>query len=230
MPGSLLAPPLPRAITRIEGTFRPFFNVIGAGGGGIIDLSLEHYFAVPLKVGAGMTPAAFTIQPNGGGSVAHLRIEAAYATDFIELGLAAGSRVENFGRGGFSLAGRLRLGALDGLSVRLTYGYALIRNRYTGQERVAFSNVLTTIQVPLRPGLALVVDAGFSFDVWIYAIVGLKHRVVGDGGPGTWMISAGAGVAWVLEGFPCQYADPSHCEGAAWGLGPTIAVGLDHRF
>jgi hypothetical protein len=124
----------------------------------------------------------------------------------------------------------LRLGALDGLNLQLTYGYALIRNRYTGDDRVAFSNVLAAAEVPLLPRLAATADAGFSFDVWLYGTVGLKHRLRGDGGPGTWIVRAATGLAWVLDGFPCNYRDPSRCEGAAWGVGPTVAVGVDHRF
>src|SRR6185436_3837373 len=159
-----------------------------------------------------------------------LRVEAAFATDYLEIGAAVGGRVENFGPGGISLAARLRLGALDGLNFRLTYGYAVIRNHYTARTRFAFSNVLGTLEVPLRDRLALTVDGAFSFDVWLYGTVGLKYRMVGDGGAGSWIVRGAFGLAWVMDQFPCQYRDPGRCEGAAWGLGPTISVGLEYRF
>ena len=226
----LLAPPRPRRLTRVQGTLRPFFNLLGSGGGAIGELAVEHYFDFPLKIGAEIFPAAVAVQSGGGGAITHLRLEAAFASDLLEVGLAAGERTENLGAGGLSLAGRLRLGALDGLNLRLTYGYAVIRNRYTDRVRVAFSNVLTTIEVPLMTGLAAVVDGGFSFDVWLYGTVGVKHVLVGQGGAGTWSARAGFGIAWVLDRFPCQYRNPDRCHGSAWGVGPTIAVGVEHRF
>lgn len=227
---SVLAPARPRGLTRAHGTVRPFFNLIGAGGGAIADVALQHYFDFPLLVGVEIAPAAVAVQPGGGGAITHVRIEGAFATDVLEAGLAVGGRTENLGPGGVSLAGRLRLGALDGLNLRVGYGYAVIRNRYTARTRVAFSNVLATVEIPLGTRMALVVDGGFSFDVWLYGTVGLKHRLVGQGGEGTWIARAGFGVAWVLDRFPCQYRDPERCEGSAWGVGPTIAFGLERRF
>jgi hypothetical protein len=226
----LLAPARPRNLTRVHGLIRPFFNLIGAGGGAIADLAIDHYFVRPFKVGAEIGPTAVALQPGSSGSVTHLRLEGAFVTDFLEVGGALGGRLENFGRGGISIAGRLRLGALDGLNLHLTFAYALIRNRYTGASRVAFSNVMATLEVPIVPRLALVVDGGFSFDVWLYGTVGLKHVIVGQGGPGTWIARAAFGVAWVLDQFPCQYLMPERCEGAAWGMGPTIAIGFERRF
>lgn len=227
---SVLAPERPRGLTRVHGNIRPFFNVIGSGGGAIADLAIEHYFTIPLKVGLELSPTAVAFQPGSSGSITHLRVDAALATRYLEVGAAVGGRLENFGPGGVSLASRLRLGALDGLNFRLTYGYAVIRNFYTGRTRVAFSNVLGTLEVPLASRLGLVVDGGFSFDVWLYGTIGLKHLLVGDGGPGSWIVRGAFGLAWVLDRFPCTYADPRHCQNAAWGLGPTIALGVEHRF
>jgi hypothetical protein len=227
---SLLAPGRPRGLTRVRGSIRPFFNVLSVGGGAIADLAIDHYFVRPIKVGLELDPTAIAFQPRSSGAVTHLRVEAAFASDYLEVGAAVGGRLENFAPGGISLAGRLRLGALDGLNFRLTYGYAVIRNRYTGQSRIAFSNVLSTLEVPLLPRVALVVDGGFSFDVWLYGTIGLRHTLVGDGGRGTWMVRAAFGLAWVLDQFPCQYLQPERCEGAAWGVGPTIAFGLERRF
>jgi hypothetical protein len=229
-PPSLLTPGRPRGMTRIYGSIRPFFNVLSVGGGAIGDLAIDHYFVRPIKVGVELSPTAIAFQPSSSGAVTHLRVEGAFASDYMEIGAAVGGRLENFGPGGVSLAGRLRLGSLDGLNLRLTYGYALIRNRYTGQSRLAFSNVLSTLEVPLLPRLALVVDGGFSFDVWLYGTVGLRHTLVGDGGRGSLIARAAFGLAWVLDQFPCQYRQPQRCEGAAWGLGPTIAFGLERRF
>jgi hypothetical protein len=227
---SVLAPERPQGLTRVYGNIRPFFNVIGSGGGAIGDLAIDHYFRIPLKLGLELSPTAVAFQPGSSGAVTHLRLEAAFASRYLELGAAVGGRLENFKPGGISLAGRLRLGALDGLNFRLTYGYAVIRNHYTARTRVAFSNVLGTLEVPLTSRLALTVDGAFSFDVWLYGTIGLKHLLIGNGGPGSWIVRGAFGLAWVMDQFPCQYREPGRCEGAAWGLGPTISFGVEHRF
>jgi hypothetical protein len=227
---SVLAPERPQGLTRVYGNVRPFFNVIGSGGGAIGDLAIDHYFRIPLKLGLELAPTAVAFQPGSSGAVTHLRLEAAFATRYLEIGAAAGGRMENFGPGGISLAGRLRLGAVDGLNFRLTYGYAVIRNHYTARTRVAFSNVLGTLEVPLTSRLAITLDGAFSFDVWLYGTLGLKHLLIGNGGPGSWIVRGAFGLAWVMDQFPCQYRDPGRCQGAAWGAGPTISFGLEHRF
>jgi hypothetical protein len=227
---SLLTPGRPRGLSRVYGSIRPFFNVLSPGGGAISDLAIDHYFVRPFKVGIELAPTAVAFQPGSSGAVTHLRLEGAFASDYIEIGGAVGGRLENFGPGGISLAGQLRLGALDGLNLHLSYGYAVIRNRYTGASRVAFSNVVSTLEVPLLPRLALVIDGGFSFDVWLYGTIGLRHTLIGDGGRGSLIARAAFGLAWVLDQFPCQYRQPQRCEGAAWGVGPTIAFGLERRF
>jgi hypothetical protein len=226
----VLAPPRPQGLTRIRAEVRPFFNVVGAGGGAIGELAVDHYFTFPLKVGLELSPTAVAFQPSSSGAITHLRVEAAYATQYLEIGGAVGERMENLGPGGISLAARLRLGALDGLNFHLTYGYAMIRNHYTGQTRVAFSNVIGTLEVPLTERLAITLDGAFSFDVWLYGTIGLKHVLIGHGGPGSWILRGGFGLAWVLDQFPCQYQNPARCEGAAWGMGPTISFGVEHRF
>jgi hypothetical protein len=92
MRSSLLAPGLTRGMTRVHGTLRPFVSLVGHGGGAIADVAVERYFHI--------TPTAFAVQPASRGAVTHLRGEAAFATDFLEVGASAGSRLENFGPGG----------------------------------------------------------------------------------------------------------------------------------
>jgi hypothetical protein len=226
----LLAPPQRRELTRVRGTARPFLNAIGPGGGAVVNLAVEHYFATPLKLSLELAPAALAVTSGAVGSINHLRVGAAYAGDFVELGLAAGSRVQNFGPGGLSLAAHVRLGALDGFHLALAYGYVLFRNHYTGQATTGFSNVLAAIRIPVLSQLAVVVDGGLSLDVWMFSTLGLEHRLTGQGGAGTWLLRGGFGLAWVLDRFPCQYRDPAPCAAAAWALGPTISLGLERRF
>jgi hypothetical protein len=230
-PASLMTPELPRGMTRVRGVTRPFFNVVGQGGGAITDFAVDHYFHDwPLRLSLEATPVALAVQSDGTGTIGHFRASAAYATDYLEVGAGVGSRVQHFGAGGISIAGSLRLGALDGLKLALTYGYALRRNQYTGRAALGMSNVLGTIDVPLTPRITLVFDGAFSFDRWMYAMLGLKHRLSGDGGAGTWIAYGAFGFAWVMDRPDCTYPDTVSCSGSAWGVGPTIGFGLERRF
>jgi hypothetical protein len=228
---SVVGPKVPRGMTRVRGTVRPFLSVLGQGGGAIADLGVDHYFArIPLRLSLEIEPLALAIEADGPGSIGHYRLGAGYAGDYIELGLAVGSRIQNYGGAGLSLAGYLRLGALDGLKFTLSYGYVVKRNQYTGDVGVGLSNVLAHIQVPLGARLAVFTEAGVSSDRWIYASMGLRHRLIGDGGGGTWFVSGSFGVAWVVDRPECIHPETGWCENSAWAAGPTLGFGLERRF
>jgi hypothetical protein len=230
-PPPVIAPTLPRGITRVRGTVRPFFSLLGQGSGAIVDLSVDHYCAaLPARLSVEMAPLALAIEADGPGSIAHLRGAAAYATDYVEIGLALGSRIQNFGGSGISMAGSLRLGALDGYNLTISYGYVLKRNRFTGRAAVAMSNATTGVEVPLSHRIGLFADAGLSSDFWIYASAGLRHRLKGIGGPGTWIVSGSFGLAWVVDRPECPYPDTGWCTESAWAAGPTLGLGLERRF
>lgn len=196
------------------------------------DMAIEHQFRAPLRLGLELAPLALAVGPGDGdgGAIGHLRLTAAYATDFLEIGLGFGSRLQNFGPSGLSLAGSLRLGAVDGLRFTLGYGYALVRNWYSGRPMVAFANTQAGMDIPLVSRLSLALEAAFSFDAWAYGTIGLRHRLTGQGGAGTWIAHGAFGLAWVLDRFRCQYRDQQPCENAAWAFGPTLAFGLERRF
>jgi hypothetical protein len=225
------APPLPRGTTRVHATVRPFLSVLGQGGGAIADMAVEHYFArAPLRLSLELAPLALAVEADGPGSIGHLRLGGAFASDYIELGASIGSRIQHYGGSGISMAGFLRLGALDGLRFTLSYDYVLRRNPYTAALRIGLSNVLAALQVPLSARLALFTEGGLSADRWIYASAGLRHRLVGNGGPGTWIIAGSFGVAWVVDRPECPYPDTGWCLDAAWAAGPTLGLGLERRF
>jgi hypothetical protein len=228
---SVFAPRLRRGTTRVYGTVRPFFSVLGQGGGAIADLGVDHYFADwPLRLSLEIAPLALAIEADGPGSVGHVRVGGAFATDYIELGGSVGSRVQNYGGSGISLAASLRLGAVDGLRFSITYGYVVKRNQYTGDVVLGISSTLLGLQVPVGATLALFGESGISADKWIYASLGLRHRLIGDGGAGTWIISGSFGVAWVIDRPDCPYPDTGWCTDSAWAAGPTLGLGVEHRF
>jgi len=230
-PFRLFTPPLPRGTTRVTANLRPFFNLLGPGWGAVNDFAVEHYFArAPFKVSAAVAPLAIAAGSGSVGMISHARLGGAFATDFIELGISAGGRFQRFGPGGFSVGTGLRLGALDGLSVRTDLTYAIVRNYYTGKVIVPFSSLQLTIEVPLHRAVTLVVEGALSLDAWLFATIGAKHHLGPRGVPGTWTVRGGLGIAWVLDRFPCQYSDPRPCENVAWATGFTFVAGLDRRF
>jgi hypothetical protein len=230
-PPPVFAPTLPRGMTRLRGTVRPFFSLLGQGAGAIVDLSIDHYCAtLPARFSVEMAPLALALESDGPGSIAHLRAAAAYASDYVEIGLALGTRLQNYGGSGISMAGSLRLGALDGYKLIMGYGYVIKRNRYTGRAGVAMSNAITGLDVPLSPSIGLFADAGLSSDLWMYASAGLRHRLKGFGDAGTWIVSGSFGVAWVVDRPECPYPDTGWCTESAWAAGPTLGLGLERRF
>ncbi|HSS40070.1 MAG TPA: hypothetical protein VLT58_14985, partial [Polyangia bacterium] len=76
----------------------------------------------------------------------------------------------------------------------------------------------------------LQLDAGLNLQAWAFTTFGLRDRVRGDGGPGTWFISAGLGAAWISDQGSCNYEAAIPCGPSAMSFGPTIDVGLERRF
>jgi hypothetical protein len=224
-------PERPRGMTSVRATLRPFLSVFGQGGGAIADLAVSHYFAtLPLRLSLEIAPLALAIEADGPGSVGHFRLGAGYTTEYVEVGLAAGSRVQNYGGAGISLAGFLRLGALDRLKFTLTYDYVVKRNRYTGDVVAGLSDIRADVHVPIAARLAVFLEGGVSADRWMYTSLGLRHRLYGDGGAGTWFVAGSFGLAWVLDRPDCRYPDTGWCENSAWAAGPTLGLGLERRF
>ena len=231
---SLLAPLLDRGITRVHGTVRPFFNVLGRGAGAVSDLSVEHYFWRPVKLGLELAPLALAIEPRATGAIAHIRAHAAWAGDYLELGAGLGAMLQHYGPSGLSLASNLRLGSLDGLHLGLEIGYSMVANYYTGRTDVTLADLLAELDVPLTRRLMIEGSFGLGYSYsWAYFTLGLKDYLRGRGGPGSIVLTGAFGVTWVMDRLGCQFVDPASvtpCSNATSSFGPTIGVGVDRRF
>jgi hypothetical protein len=227
---SLMAPPRPRDLTRVATTFRPFLGFVGNSWGTIGEARIEHYFEGPFMLGLELSPVAIASAGDGVGAATHARVIGAFVTDYLSLGLGVGARLQRFGSNGLSLAPSLRLGSLDGLHFALTYTHTVARNKYTDKPTVGFSNVLAKIQVPVARRLALQLDTGLSLDTWGFLTLGLRHRLFGDGGRGSWFLSGAFGVAMIVDQSPCNYNAVVPCGPSATSYGPTVSVGLEYRF
>jgi hypothetical protein len=228
----IMAPPQQRGMTRVQAIARPFMGLTGSSFGAVSELRVEHYFKQPFMLGLEMAPLAIASTNQGTGAITHLRLHAAYVGDYFAIGFGAGARLRHFGSaGGYSLTPTLRLGTLDGLNLMIAYTHTIARNRYTGEPQLGFSNITSTLTVPLTRKLALQLDAGFSLDIWAYSTLGLRQRLGGDGGAGTWYLSGAFGFAWVSDRTICNFEATVPCTGGtALSNGPTISVGLERRF
>src|SRR4029079_13570148 len=189
-----------------------------------------HHFSSPVMLGAEVSPVAIASSGEGLGVATHVRAIGAFVTDYISLGLGVGARLQRYGSSGLSLAPSLRLGSMDGLNLELTYTHTIAPNKYSGKMTTGFSNVLTKIQVPVSRRLALQLDTGLSLDTWAFATLGLRHRLFGDGGRGTWFISGAFGLAMIVDSSPCDYNATVPCGASARSHGPTMAFGVGDRF
>ncbi len=229
-PAWLMLPPLERNMTRIVANVRPFFNLVGSGGGALSDLSIEHYFEAPWKIALELSPLALVYVPEGFGTIANARVRGAFAADYVELGLGVGGRFQRWGPDGWSVSPSLRLGSIDGMNLRVESGYSLVRNYYTGVAGFAWSYALGALDIPVAKNATLTLEGGYGIDLWVYSTLGLKQKIYGDGGPGTLSVGGSLGLVWIIDRFPCQYGDIAPCRGASWGIGPTIAIRIDRRF
>lgn len=227
---SLFYPPLTRGMTRVQGTLRPFINMLNPGVGLLADMSVEHYLQSPFKIGVEISPLALVSTQEGLGAIAHIRARGAFSTDGLEVGLGVGARYQHFGPSGMSFSPNLRVGALDGFNMRLELSHSLIRNYYTGLVQFVWANTHLAIDIPVNRKLALTLDGGWGNDLWFFGNFGARHFITGNGGPGTLIIGASFGMIYLVDRFKCQYTDVDPCRGNPTALGPTIGVRVDRRF
>lgn len=227
---SVIAPPAPRETTRVAVKMRPFLGLTRNSWGGIGDARIEHYFRLPFMLGLELSPFAVAADGQGPGALAQLRVHGAYVNDYFSVGMGVGGQWQRFGRSGLSLAPMVRLGSLDGLNFTLSYSYSVAPNKYSGKSTVGFSNLQGALAVPLSRRLALELDGGLNLQSWIYTSVGLRHRLRGDGGPGTWYLSGSFGLAWVTDVPTCDFDAAIPCGASARSFGPTVGFGVEYRF
>ncbi|HEY6476070.1 MAG TPA: hypothetical protein VI456_05770 [Polyangia bacterium] len=218
------------SLNRFELKLQPFLGLTGNSWGGLGEARFEHDFRFPLTVGIELAPVALVASGDGTGALGEARVTAALSTRYVAFGLGLGGQLQRFGRSGLSVAPQLRLGRRDGLSVEVEYAYSVAANQYTGQRTIGFSNIVGTLRVPLTDRLALQIDGGLNLQAWAFTTIGLRHRLIGEGGPGTWFVSAGLGAAWVSDRSGCNYDAAIPCGPSAMSFGPTVGFGFERRF
>ena len=228
---SLMAPPAPRGLTRVETTWRPFLGFVGNSWGAIGEARIEHYFKRPFMLGLELSPVAVASSGDGLGALTDARVLGAFVSRYLTLGVGVGGEMRKLGGyRGLSVAPHARIGSIDGLNLELTYSHSLKRNQYTDKPTLGFANALAKLQVPVSPGVALQLDLGLSLEPWAYATFGLRYRLWGNGGPNTFYLSGAVGVAAVGDRSACSYDAAVPCRPSALSYGPTTSVGIEYRF
>ena len=222
--------PASTELNRLELKVQPFLGLTSNSWGSLGEARFEHDFRFPLTLGIELAPVALVQSADGTGALAQARLTAALNLRYLAVGLGVGGQLQRFGRNGLSIAPTLRLGRRDGLNLSVEYAYSVAANQYTGQRTIGFSNIIGTLRIPLTDRLSLQIDGGLNLKAWAFTTVGLRDRVRGDGGPGTWFISAGIGAAWISDEGSCNYDAVIPCGPSAMSFGPTIDFGLERRF
>ena len=217
-------------LNRFELRVQPFLGLTSNSWGGLGEARFEHDFRFPLTLGLELAPVALVQSGDGTGALAQARLTAALNLRYLAVGLGVGGQLQRFGRNGLSIAPTLRLGRRDGLNLSVEYAYSVAANQYTGQRTIGFSNIIGRLRIPLTDRLSLQVEGGLNLQAWAFTTVGLRDRVRGDGGPGSWFISAGLGAAWISDQGGCDYDAVIPCGPSAMSFGPTIDFGLERRF
>ena len=178
-----------------------------------------------------LAPLALAVEGDGTGAIGHLRLGAAFSTEHVEIGASAGTRLQNYGGSGISLAGFLRLGKLDGLKLTMTYGYVLARNQYTGIPIVGLSNAMATVDIPLSGRDSAVLRGRRqrrSLGVRLGRDCATASAAAPAPAPGS--MSGSLGVGWVLDRPACRYPGTGWCQVRPGRSGPTMGFGLERRF
>lgn len=108
---------------------------------------------------------------------------------------------------------RLRIGSEDGVFWSLTTLIAF------AEEQMQFLGVETEFQFPIVSGSWLFFEgSGGRLPTW-HTIMGVRHRLSGNGGPGSLLLRVGLGVAGITDFSPGGLL-----------IGPSVSAGIEARY
>ena len=145
----------------------------------------------------------------------------------LDLRVTAGRQLARDGSTGVSLAAHLRLGARDGVNLTARYGYLVGRDRALAHADSGSLGPHGTINIPLATRLALTAEGTFLGDHAALATIGLTRPMVGDGGPSSWAVTGGLGLAFQRTAPGCGGARLCFKE---WQASPAAIFGIEGRF
>jgi hypothetical protein len=215
-------------------------------GLGLMALSaVEYRFRAPIKLALELAPLSLIaglrdrVFISGGGSrevdmgapfSGALRGVVGLALSGFELSAGLGGAVNTSLLQPFDLqmSFSVRAGSLDGLHMAATFQFFLP----VGRRTTDFDGGNGAFNIPVHRRLTLLLAAGGT-PTWLYSTIGFRVYVAGTGGPGTWILSTGAGGGYMISKRTCPppSTDTLDCQsGEATGGGPLFHLGLDRRF
>ena len=218
---SRLMPERIGGIWRIATNADLFLPIGTIGVGGLVDAQVSRHFDGPFVLRAQISPLGFAILDEGGGRafVAHLVF--GLDTQFLELALGIGSSTTESTDVAFSTLMSLRIGALDGLHL------AFQTNVFVLNSGFEFGGLNGVVQVPLIDRWWLITRAGGGPAGYVFGDIGVRYRVSGDGGAGSFFIQGViGGVALFGSSASCDAS--GFCESRNSG-GPALGIGAEWR-
>jgi hypothetical protein len=238
MSAPLVGPHLWYGMGRFYGTLTPILAVASTQGnsttnasfGMLNQFTLEYYFKVPIKLGLQVAPMGFVVG-NQPGVATEMQGQFAFSSSYFELGLSAGAELHLVAAQRPLVGWLMRLGSLDGLNLIFRNSYAVQTGSYTGNA-LQFGSINAEINIPLAQRFTLYM-AGGGAESYAYGTIGLKHYLRGGGGPGSLILHAGAGGAYVSDRCIANVDSTNYAQCQAQssqGFGPALSLGLDARF
>jgi hypothetical protein len=220
---NLVAPPRVPRLLHLEGGISPYLPIGNLGLGALADASVTYAFERPLYVRAELSPMGLILSKESDAGVLTGHVLAGYDHNYFAVGLGLGllmgnrSSLYEWGRSGaapvLSVKQATRLGARDGLNVRVDTTFAL------AAEQWQFAAVEVNAQIPLGARTWLTLGGGGG-EASRYArgSLGLRRLVYGHGGSGSLFVSPSVGVVGVTQ-----------LSGTTTEAGPSVGVHLEWR-
>ena len=230
-----LAAALCAAHTRFVLELRPIFAVGGGHGkGGFIShLELFHQFEKPWGIGLLISPVGLGVSEAGAGALFDLGAVGGYSGRSFGFQLGAGAHLSTGLRDhGFLILLRARFGPANGV-------HGLIRLSIIPDSAWYMpSTASAALFFPVRPHIDLFLEfSGGSRSLvvhgrtgWANILGGMRAFVRGSGGPGTVILSGGAGHGYVRD-ETCEDEEGGEipCRGGST-MGLLLSLGVEWRF
>jgi hypothetical protein len=220
---SLVAPPRVPRLVHVEGGVAPYLPIGNLGFGALADAAVTYAFERPLYLRAELSPVGLILSKESDAGVLAGHVLAGYDHNYFAVGLGLGllmgnrSSLYDWERSGaypvLSVKQATRLGARDGLNLRVDTLFALAR------EQWQFAAVEVHAQIPLGTRTWLTLGGGGG-EASRYArgSLGLRRLVYGHGGSGSLFVSPSVGVVGVTQ-----------LSGTTTDAGPSVGVHLEWR-
>lgn len=236
---SRLAPPRLGGLLTAEVMVRPFLALGTLGIGSVNQAAVSYQFEMPFTIEANLDPIGVGAAEDVRVLTGLATVTPTYDTDYFQIGLGVGaSRVirttsralpalESAPRAAFALSQVARLGARDGLSLRVHNSFVLYEDEFV------YGSTSAAVQTPLGSSsrLWLLARGGAGVSGYGFGELALRLRARGNGDRGSLFMTPAIGFA-VLSGEQIEECDDGSgrsCVTEATYAGPMVGFGMEWR-